>query len=75
MDVSFVDHNPEFASQMVNTLAQCYIDLSLDLRFAASQEEAGWLQQKLTDARKKLEESEAKLNQYKKEQDIICLRG
>ncbi|MEW6386198.1 MAG: polysaccharide biosynthesis tyrosine autokinase [Thermodesulfobacteriota bacterium] len=73
VDVSFTDPSPEFATQVVNTLAQSYIDLSLDLRYAASQEEAGWLQQKMTEARKRLEESEAKLNQYKKEQDIIAL--
>ncbi|OGP72716.1 MAG: hypothetical protein A2Y80_10375 [Deltaproteobacteria bacterium RBG_13_58_19] len=72
VDVSYTNPNPEFATQVVNTLAQCYIDLSLDLRFTASQEEAGWLQQKLTDARKKLEESETDLNQYKKEQNIIA---
>jgi len=73
VDVSFSSSDPRFAAQMVNTLAQCYIEQSLDLRFAASQEGAVWLQQKLTEARKNLEDSESKLNQYKREHKIVAL--
>jgi capsular exopolysaccharide synthesis family protein len=71
VDVSFSDPDPKFAALVVNTLAQCYIQQSLDVRFAASQEGADWLQQKLMEARKKLEDSEAKLNEYKKGQNIV----
>jgi capsular exopolysaccharide synthesis family protein len=71
VDVSFSDPDPKLAARVVNTLAQCYIQQSLDLRFAASQEGADWLHQKLTEARKKLEDSEARLNEYKKEQNIV----
>ncbi|MFZ0051908.1 MAG: polysaccharide biosynthesis tyrosine autokinase, partial [Desulfobaccales bacterium] len=71
VDVSFSDPDPKFAAQVVNTFAHCFIQQSLDLKFAASQEGADWLQQKLTEARKKLEDSEAKLNEYKKEQNIV----
>jgi capsular exopolysaccharide synthesis family protein len=71
VDVSFSDPDPKFAARVVNTFAQCFIQQSLDLQFAASQEGADWLQQKLTEARKKLEDSEAKLNEYKKEHNIV----
>ena len=71
VNVSFSDPDPKLAARVVNTLAQCYIQQSLDLRFAASQEGADWLQQKLTEARKKMEDSEARLNEYKKEQNIV----
>jgi succinoglycan biosynthesis transport protein ExoP len=73
VNVSFSHSDPRFSALMVNTLARCYIDQSLDLRFATSQEEAFWLQQKLADARKKLEVSEANLNRYKREQNIVAL--
>ena len=73
VDVSFSNPDPKFAATLVNCLAQCYIEQSLDLRFAASQEATTWLKGKLTDARSKLEESEAKLNQYKREQNIVTV--
>jgi len=73
VNVSFSDPDPKFAATVVNTLAQSYIEQSLDLRFAASQEAAVWLKEKLIEGRKKLEESEAKLNQYKRDQNIVAL--
>ena len=73
VDVSFFSPDPKFAATVVNTLAQSYIEQSLDLRFAASQEAAAWLQGKLIEGRKKLEDSEAKLNKYKREHNIVAL--
>jgi len=73
VDVSFFSPDPQLATRVVNTLAQAYIEQSLDLRFAASQEAAHWLEQKLAEARKKLEDSEARLNRYKREQQIVAL--
>ncbi|WP_449245538.1 GumC family protein [Desulfobacca acetoxidans] len=73
VDVSFSSPDKELAARVVNTLAQAYIEKSLDLRYAASQEAGQWLQQKLVEARRKLEDSEGKLNQYKKDQGIVAL--
>lgn len=73
VNIGFSDPDPKFATLMANTLAQCYIEYSLDLRFAASQEEGRWLKQKMGEARKQLEDSEAKLNQYKRTHNIVAL--
>jgi polysaccharide biosynthesis transport protein len=73
VDVSFASPDPALATRVVNTLAQAYIEQSLDLRFAASQEAGQWLEQKLAEARQKLEASEAKLNQYRREHKIVAL--
>ncbi len=72
VDLNFTHHDPKFAAEMANAYGQCYIEQSLDLRFAASQETGNWLQKKLTEARQKLEDSEAKLNSYKKKQNIVA---
>jgi succinoglycan biosynthesis transport protein ExoP len=72
VNVSFSDPDPKFAATLVNTLAQSYIEQSLDLRFAASREAAVWLRKKLIEGRKNLEESEAKLNQYKRDHNIVA---
>lgn len=71
VEVSFYDPDPEFAARVVNTLATCYIEQSLELRFAAAQETAQWLQKKIAEARQKLEDSENKLNQYKRTHNIV----
>ncbi len=73
VNLSFSDPDPNFAATVANTLAHCYIEQSLDLRFAASQEGAAWLKKKLIEGRKKLEESEARLNQYKRAHNIVAI--
>ncbi len=72
VDVSIFRPDPQMAALLVNTIAQAYIEQSLDLRFAASQEGAAWLQQKIDEARKKLEDSELKLNQYARAHNIVA---
>lgn len=73
VNLSYDSPDPQLAARMVNTFAESFIEYSLDLRFAASQEAARWLQHKLAEARKKLEESEARLNHYKREHHIVAL--
>ncbi|MFZ2087858.1 MAG: polysaccharide biosynthesis tyrosine autokinase [Desulfobaccales bacterium] len=73
VNVSYSSPDPKFAAEVANTLGQAYIEQSLDLRFAASQEAAQWLEMKLAEARKKMEASEAKLNQYKRQHNIVAL--
>jgi polysaccharide biosynthesis transport protein len=73
VNISFSHPDPKFATTLVNALAQGYIEQSLDLRFAASQEAEVWLKQKLVEGRKKLEDSEAKLNEYKRAHNIVGL--
>jgi succinoglycan biosynthesis transport protein ExoP len=73
VNVSFANPDPKFAATLINTLAQSYIEQSLEMRFAASQEASVWLKEKLIEGRKKLEESEANLNQYKREHNIVAL--
>jgi capsular exopolysaccharide synthesis family protein len=73
VNVSFSGPDPKFAAEVANTLGQAFIEQSLDLRFAASQEAAQWLEKKLAEARKKMEESEARLNRYKRDHNIVAL--
>ncbi|MHB9074083.1 MAG: GumC family protein [Desulfobaccales bacterium] len=72
VDVSFNSPDPQLAALIVNTVGQAYIEQSLDLRFAASQEGVTWLNQRIGEARKKLEDSELKLNQYAREHNIVA---
>lgn len=71
VEVSFYDPDPRLAARVVNTLAQAYIEQSLELRFAAAQETAQWLQKKIAEGRQKLEDSETRLNRYKRTHNIV----
>ena len=73
VNLSFSSPDPKFAADMANTLGQAFIEQSLDLRFAASQEATQWLEKKLAEARKKMEESETRLNRYKRDHNIVAL--
>ena len=73
VNISFLNPDPKLAAQIVNALAQSYIEQSMDLRHATYQEAGTWMNQKIGEARKKLEVSEIKLNQYKKEHNIVAL--
>lgn len=73
VNVSYISPDPKYAAEVANTLGQAFIEQSLDLRFATSQEAIAWLEKKLVVARKKLEESESRLNQYKREHNIVAL--
>jgi succinoglycan biosynthesis transport protein ExoP len=73
VNLNYSHPDPKLAAFLANGLARCYIEQSLDLRFAASQEAAAWLKQKVLESRNKLEESETKLNQYKREHNIVTV--
>jgi polysaccharide biosynthesis transport protein len=73
VNVSYSSPDPKFAAEVANALAQCFIEQSLALRFAASQEAAGWLRNQLAEARKKLEESETRLNKYRRQHNIVAI--
>jgi polysaccharide biosynthesis transport protein len=74
VNVSYSSPDPKFAAEMANAIGQAFIEQSLDLRFSASQEAAKWLETKLAEARKKMEESEAKLNRYKRAHNIVAVQ-
>jgi capsular exopolysaccharide synthesis family protein len=61
------------ATNIVNTLARNYIEQSLEFKFMASKEASDWLGQRLGEQRKELEGSEAKLQQYREQNDAISL--
>jgi capsular exopolysaccharide synthesis family protein len=73
VNVSYFSPDPKFAAEVANTLAQAFIEQSLDLRFAASKESANWLKKQLAEARKKLEKSETRLNKYKRQHNIVAI--
>lgn len=73
VNVSFESIDPQLAQKATNTLAEEYILQNLELHSQLSQEASQWLWNEILEQRKKLEESESALQNYKVEHGIIAI--
>lgn len=71
--VSYQSPDPVMAERSANAVAKAYISQTQQLRTRASKNTTEWLTSLLDDARKKLEESDAALTQYKQTHDAVAL--
>jgi capsular exopolysaccharide synthesis family protein len=71
--INFESYSPELAAQIANTVADVYIEQSLETKTGVSQDAVNWLQKKIVELRKKVEESEMKVQKYKEENQIISI--
>ncbi len=73
VEVKFVSHDPELAAKVANTIADEYIELTLDSKLEATNQAKRWLEKQIEDLRAKLETSEERLNSYVSSSRIIFL--
>ncbi len=73
VQLSFWSSNPAVAAKVVNSVAQAYIDELMEMQMQVSGYSIGWMTKKAEVQRKKLEESEQALHNYKKKHDIITI--
>ncbi len=71
VDVGFETKDPELSAKIANTLARAYIDLNLETKLRATQEAVVWLNSRIEEERKKVEQAEKALLKYKQEHNII----
>jgi len=71
--VRFDSRDPELAARVVNTLAQDYIDQSLEGRWQATEKAGNWLSQQLVGVKAKLEKSEDELQSYARRNGLVFL--
>ena len=69
--IRFEAKDPKLAAQIVNALAQAYIDQGMEAKLQASQNAVKWLDDRIQEERKKVEKAEFKLQSYKEKYDII----
>ena len=72
VSISVEDVDPGEAAKIANLWAENYISYILDTKFNASQYASGWLQQKIEEAKVKLEDSEIRLQEYRKKNRILA---
>jgi capsular exopolysaccharide synthesis family protein len=73
VDVAYRSEEPRLAADVANAVARAYIDMNLDFRFRATQEASEWLEQQLAEQRKGVEGAEARLQQYREQNDALSL--
>lgn len=73
--ITYESHDPKFAADAANWVAEGFIEADLDSRLAMTQKAGAWLTERLTGLRKKLEESERGLQQFRERERIIDAKG
>jgi polysaccharide biosynthesis transport protein len=73
VDVRFASPSPAVAASVANTLAKQYIGQTLEYKFLSTKEASDWLGSQLAIERKKLEESEQALQNYREKGDAVAL--
>jgi exopolysaccharide transport family protein len=71
VNLRFSAYEPQIAADAVNTLAQLYIEQSLEFRFTTSTEATGWLSERLAEQQQKVEAAEKALQAYREREGLV----
>ncbi|MGE0118029.1 MAG: GumC family protein [Dongiaceae bacterium] len=74
ISVTFTSRSPETAAEVVNTLADLYIVMQLEAKFAATRTATRWLNDRLTELRQRVEMAEDAAEKYRAEHGLIANR-
>jgi succinoglycan biosynthesis transport protein ExoP len=75
VDVSYTSPNPVLARMIANAVSRAYIEKILDMRMQSASYEIEWMTGKAEEERIKLEQVEAELQQYIKDEDIVTIEN
>jgi len=73
VDVAFRSTDPALAAQVVNAVADAYINQNLEYRFNSTKEATSFLGEQIAEQRKRVEASEIALQQYREQNDAVAL--
>jgi succinoglycan biosynthesis transport protein ExoP len=75
VQISFTAHDKELAAKVPNTLADLYVESDLEAKVQMTQKANAWLTERMGDLRKKLEDSERSLQEYRERERIVDAKG
>src|SRR5450830_1575727 len=73
--VSFESSSPALAALVANTVANTYIENDLDARYKMTKQASGWLQERLSSLKTKLDDSERSLQSYREKAGIVDIKS
>jgi capsular exopolysaccharide synthesis family protein len=71
VEVSFLSWDAELAARVANVVAQKYVEQDLEARLAVTRQAVGWLNEQVTELKRKVQESEKALQDYKEKEGLI----
>ena len=75
VEVSFESRDPVLAAEIVNSVAENYINQNLELRWQAAQKASEWIAQQLVGVKAKLEKSEDEMQAYARANGLLFLES
>lgn len=75
VQISFISADKELAAKVPNALAEVYIESDLESRVAMTQKASSWLTERLSGLRKKVEDAEKSLQEYRERERIVDAKG
>jgi capsular exopolysaccharide synthesis family protein len=73
VNISYLSPNPELAALIANTVAKAYIEETLDMKLSATRTSLQWMTKKAETEAEKLRQSELRLQQYMKDNNIVTV--
>lgn len=73
--VSFHSKDPVLSAKVSNALAEGYIQYGLDARVDATKAASDWINERMPEVKKKLEESERKLQEFREQNQLVNVGG
>lgn len=73
--ISFDSESPALAALVANTVANTYIESDLDARYKMTKQASGWLQDRLSTLKSKLDESERNLQSFREKAGIVDVKS
>ena len=71
IEIHYKSTNPQLAADIVNTLANTYVEQNFKTKFESTMQASDWLSKQLVDLQMKVETSQEKLVRYQKEHEIL----
>jgi polysaccharide biosynthesis transport protein len=73
--ISFEGRDPVLIAQIVNSLAEAYMNRAIELKLDATQTAMQWLREKVGEERKKIEQAEWALQAFRERENILSPQG
>jgi polysaccharide biosynthesis transport protein len=73
--ISFEGRDPAIITQIINTLAEAYMQRTVELRYNAAQVAMHWLEGKVGEERQRIERAEQALQNFREREDILSPEG
>lgn len=75
VQISFSSQDPQLAQAVANALGEAYMDSQLDARFGITQKANSWLGGRVAELRDRLDESEKRLELFKRANNLVDVEG